>query len=1167
MNFFSKIWSTGNFIPHGHCYFWQPELVWLHLLSDLLIALAYFSIPISLVYFIQKREDVPYSEIFVLFSTFIVACGMTHLMAVWTLWHPIYWLSGFLKAITAGISAFTAATLVPLIPKLLALSSPAQLELINQKLKVEIQERQQAQEELQASEKRLSGILKIAKDAIISVDENQNISMFNQGAEKIFGYQASEVLGKSLNLLLPKRYKTNHQNYVRQFCTDSEVSRLMTNRGQIWGLRKDGTEFPAAASISKLELQKETILTAIINDISEEVEAKNRLKKALQQLNFHVENTPLGLIEWNNEFRVQRWSEQAEKIFGWQADEVIGLQVNDWKFIFPEDLEKVGSLIQQLQKGNIPRNTSLNRNYTKQGKVINCEWYSSAFFDEKGNLISILSLVLDVSDRIQAQIELELSQQKLQLIINTIPQSIFWKNQDLVYQGCNYSFANRAGFKSPAEIVGKTDYDLPGNKEYFEHYRRIDSQVIESNTPVYQIIEPQLTAQGEQRWLQTSKVPIHNQDGEIIGILGSYEDITQRIEAQQKLDQQQKTLRAILDNAPIWILMTDVNGKVQFVNNTLCENLGIPESRFLEVEQYHQLFPEKEAANLHKYDANCWENNLPCHSEETFTFIDTKQHNLKLIKVKIKDDDNEVLGLISLGLDITESKQAEQKLQESEAKFRQIACHEELLNHLANQIRNSLDIETILNTTVHQVRTILKIDRCHFIWHRFAGSTNLDKTNNNYLDSWEVVNESKGENFPSLLGKYTIEQVGSWALRFLQLEIIRIDDISLVDDRKMRHFMVALDIISFVSIPIQTQSGKIGVLVCSDHTSVRNWDDSEVKLLKGVTDQLAIAIDQAELYNQSREVAFQARAQAQELSDALKKLQQAQAQLIQTEKMSSLGQMVAGIAHEINNPINFISGNVIYVSQYTQDLLSLIDLYQQNYPDPPTAIQEEIEAIELDFLIEDLPKILNSIKVGANRIAEIVLSLRNFSRLDESEVKFVDIHEGIESTLLILQNKLKHKPQEKAIQIIKDYDDLPKVECYVSQINQVFMNIISNAIDALAEKRSKNFNPTGINQNSDIFDNLPTITISTKVISSQEVAIIIADNGMGVTETVRNKIFDPFFTTKRIGSGTGLGLSISYQIIVEKHQGRLDCTSIVGQGTKFIIEIPIRQRIKQITEL
>ncbi|WP_094673540.1 PAS domain S-box protein, partial [Hydrocoleum sp. CS-953] len=1078
MNFLSKIWSTGNFIPHGHCYFWQTELVWLHILSDGLIVLAYCSIPIALIYFIRKREDVPYPEIFILFSAFIVACGLTHLMSIWTLWHPTYWLSGLVKVMTALISLFTVGKLVPLIPNLLALPNPAKLEAINEILKAEIKERQQIQEALEASEKRLSGILEIAQDAIISVDENQNISMFNQGAEKIFGYQASEILGKSLNVLLPERYKANHQNYVRQFSTDTEVSRIMSNRRQIWGLRKDGTEFPAAASISKLELKNETILTAIINDISEEVEAENRLKTALQQLNFHVENTPLAVIEWNSEFRVQRWSEQAEKIFGWQPQEVIDLQVNDWEFIFPEDLEKVVSLMQELQEGNMPRNTCTNRNYTKQRKVINCEWYNSVCFDEKGNFISILSLVLDVSERVQAQIELQLSQQKLQLIINTIPQSIFWKNQDLVYQGCNNSFADRAGFKSPTEIVGKTDYDLPGNKEYFEHYRIIDCQVMESDIPRYQIIEPQLTTQGQKRWLQTSKVPLHNQDGQVIGILGSYEDITERIEAQEKLNQQQKTLRAILDNAPIWILMTDVNGKVQFVNNTLCKNIGITESRFLEVEQYHKLFTEKEAANLHKSDANCWGNNFPCHCEETFTFIDGKEHNLELIKVKIKDDDNEVIGLISLGLDITESKQAQQKLQESEAKFRQIARHEELLNHLANQIRNSLDIETILETTVHQVRTILKIDRCHFIWHRFASSTNLDETNNNFLDSWEVVNESKGENLPGLLGKYTIEQVGSWALRFLQLEIIRVDNISLVDDKKMRRFIVALGIISFVSIPIQTQSGKIGVLVCAHHTSVRHWDDSEVQLLKAVTDQLAIAIDQAELYNQSREVAFQARAQAQELSDALNKLQQAQAQLIQTEKMSSLGQMVAGIAHEINNPINFISGNILYVSQYTEDLLSLIHFYQENYPDPPTVIQEEIETIELDFLIEDLPKILNSIKVGANRIADIVLSLRNFSRLDESEVKSVDIHEGIESTLLILQNKLKHKPQEKAIQIIKDYNDLPEVECYVSQINQVFLNIISNAIDALAEKRRKNFNPTEINQNSDILDNLPTITIS-----------------------------------------------------------------------------------------
>ncbi|MDJ0555167.1 MAG: PAS domain S-box protein [Microcoleaceae cyanobacterium MO_207.B10] len=1160
MEFFSKIWTTGNFIPHGHCYLWQPGLVWLHLLSDLLIFLAYLSIPIALVYFIRKREDVPYPEIFVLFSAFIVACGLTHLMAVWTLWHPTYWLSGLIKAITAAISLFTSVKLAPLIPNLLALSSPAKLEAINQQLKAEISDRQLAQEALQKSQKRLSGILEIAQDAIISVDKNQNIFLFNQGAEKIFGYQASEIIGKSLSLLLPDRYKNNHQKYVRDFLVGREASRQMANRRQISGLRQDGTEFPAEASISKLEINNETILTVILNDITERIKTEQQLQKAITELTFHVENSPLAVVEWNHELRVQLWSQQAEKIFGWQAEEVIGLEANEWEFIFSEDREKVNSLMTLLRQGNLPRTTCSNRNYTKDGKVVHCEWYNSAFLDEKGNLISVLSLILDVSERMRVEEELQKSQQKLQLIINTIPQSIFWKNQDLIYQGCNDSFAKKAGLKYPAEIVGKTDDDLPWTAAENQHYRRIDQQVIQSNTPQQQVIETQLTAQGEQIWLETNKVPLHNQHGQIIGILGIYKDITEHIKIQEKLSQQQQTLRAIIDNAPIWIWMTDINGKMQFVNKTLCKDIGIPESKVLDNEQFYQIIVEKEDDEISKDNPIFLTQDISDSLETTVTFVDGKKHNLKIIKVQIKDDTSEVIGLMCLALDITESKQAQQKLQESETKFRQIARHEELFNYLANQIRNSLDLDRILDTTVHQVRSLLKVDRCYFLWYSFSNIRNPNEAESRYQDNWEIVNESKAENLPSLLGRYTTEQVGTWALKFLQLEIIRINDTNLLSDTKMWNFLVTLGMTSFLSVPIQTQSGKIGVLTCGHHHSIRNWPDSEVELLKGVTDQLAIAIDQAELYNQTREVASQAKAQAQELSKALKKLQQAQTQLIQTEKMSSLGQMVAGIAHEINNPINFISANVIYAEQYTQDLLSLIHLYQQNYPQQNTIIQNHIEAIELNYLTEDLPKILTSMKVGADRICDIVLSLRNFSRLDESDVKSVDIHQGIESTLLILQNKLREKPGEKAIELIKDYQPLPQVECYVSQINQVFMNILANAIDALATKRSKKLN-------SDISESLPTITIQTKIISSQQVAIIIGDNGIGMTETVYNKIFDPFFTTKPVGSGTGLGLSISYQIIVDRHKGKLECNSILGQGAEFMIKIPISQKIRQITEL
>ncbi len=315
------------------------------------------------------------------------------------------------------------------------------------------------------------------------------------------------------------------------------------------------------------------------------------------------------------------------------------------------------------------------------------------------------------------------------------------------------------------------------------------------------------------------------------------------------------------------------------------------------------------------------------------------------------------------------------------------------------------------------------------------------------------------------------------------------------------------------------------------------------------TDTEALQTSQASLVDAHAD----ALAKAEKLARALQELQQTQSQLIQTEKMSSLGQMVAGVAHEINNPVSFIYGNLTHAHNYTQDLLALVHLYQQHYPNPVPEIEEQIAAIDLDFLIEDLPKMLDSMNVGAERIRQIVLSLRNFSRLDEAEMKRVDIHEGIDSTLLILQNRLKAHGKHPGIELVKEYGVLPSVECYAGQLNQVFMNILSNAIDAL----------DSYNQQRQLDENRvhpSTITIRTLELNPDHIAVGIADNGPGITQEVRARIFDPFFTTKPVGKGTGLGLSISYQIVVEKHGGSLLCKSEPGQGTEFWIEIPVRQK-------
>ena len=301
-----------------------------------------------------------------------------------------------------------------------------------------------------------------------------------------------------------------------------------------------------------------------------------------------------------------------------------------------------------------------------------------------------------------------------------------------------------------------------------------------------------------------------------------------------------------------------------------------------------------------------------------------------------------------------------------------------------------------------------------------------------------------------------------------------------------------------------------------------------------------------------RQSEAQLKRQAAKLEKTLSALQKAQAQLVQTEKMSGLGQLVAGIAHEINNPVNFISGNLPYLNQYVQDLVRLVRLYQQHYPNPVPEIAAEARAIELEFLLRDLPQLETSIETGAERIRQIVVSLKSFSRLDEAEMKQVDIHEGIESTLLILQNRLKATTKRPGIQTIKQYGNLPKVKCYAGRLNQVFMNLLVNAIDAL-EQQNRDLSADELQAHPSI------IEIQTEASQDNSSVIVrIRDNGPGIALDAQARLFDPFFTTKPVGQGTGLGLSISYQIITEQHQGKLECNSTLGRGAEFWLEIPVK---------
>ncbi|MEO0768738.1 MAG: response regulator [Cyanobacteria bacterium J06649_4] len=294
-------------------------------------------------------------------------------------------------------------------------------------------------------------------------------------------------------------------------------------------------------------------------------------------------------------------------------------------------------------------------------------------------------------------------------------------------------------------------------------------------------------------------------------------------------------------------------------------------------------------------------------------------------------------------------------------------------------------------------------------------------------------------------------------------------------------------------------------------------------------------------------------ARTRDLSKALETVQQAQVQLIQQEKLSALGQLVAGIAHEINNPVNFIYGNIDHASSYTADLLSLFELYAEHYPNPADDIKERLEDIDIEFLREDLPKLMSSMQVGTSRIREIVLSLRIFSRLDDAETKEIDIHDGLNSTLLILNSRIK----AQGISIVRDYSELPQIECYPGQLNQVCMNILSNAIDAL-EEAAEDY-AARQPQGEALEPWSPEIKVITERVESDRINIHIQDNGLGVPKDLIEKIFSPFFTTKEVGKGTGLGMSISHEIVVEKHHGTLACQRLTPQGSQFTITIPIAQ--------
>ncbi len=469
--------------------------------------------------------------------------------------------------------------------------------------------------------------------------------------------------------------------------------------------------------------------------------------------------------------------------------------------------------------------------------------------------------------------------------------------------------------------------------------------------------------------------------------------------------------------------------------------------------------------------------------------------------------------------------------------FQKASDQRQTLFDVVSKIRESLDLDTIFANLSIGVRRSLAADRAGI--YKFDADSEFNTGEfiaEDVLDGFPVALNSKirdhcfGENYASFYRKGRI-----YAVTDVQTLNVQQCYRDLLEQFSIRALLIA---------PIIKDGELWGLLCVHQCDRLREWEESDRQFVQQISDQLSIALKQSELLQKTK-------AQAAQLADAFKEVKQTQLQVVQSEKLASLGQLVAGIAHEINNPINFIHGNLTYAEEHTQELLNLIEVYQRHCP-PNEVITAALESAEIDYIKEDLAKIIHSMDVGTERIKNIVLSLRNFSRLDEADFKAVNVHEGIDSTLMILAHRLKPSLDFPGILVEKEYAALPPVEAYPGQLNQVFMNLTANAIDALEERDAKR-------SLKEIQKNPSKIRIWSEAAGENAVSFHIADNGEGIPAEIQSSLFDPFFTTKAVGKGTGLGLSISYQIITEKHNGKLSFYSDIGQGTEFVIEIPIRQ--------
>ncbi|MCC3587262.1 PAS domain S-box protein [Microcoleus sp. PH2017_30_WIL_O_A] len=957
----------------------------------------------------------------------------------------------------------------------------------------------------------------------------RTMAFLSEAVQEISGYPSSDFINDRVrsfaSIIHPQDRKNMEEALIKSVATrtpyileyrilraDGEISWVYEKGQAVCGEgdeareRKEGQgeieEFLSGvvSSVSPIanSLCQVVYLDGVILDITERKRAEEKLRNTQDFLNAVLQNLPVSVfIKDAVEQRFIYWNAASEELFGYSRDEVLGNNAADLL-----EADQANYLqAQDLEVFATGKEVDIPEEIIQlphRGKRI-LHTKKVPLFDADGAPKYILGISQDITESKKTETELS----RLAIVAQKTQNGVIITDAQGCIEWVNEAFTRISGYVLE-EMLGKKPGDvLQGPQTDPLTIAQLRS-ALDKGEPFNQEIY-NYRKDGKGYWVALSIAPIYRETGELEGFIAVETDITDRKQATESVRESESYYRCIVETASEGVWMFDADSSTTFANCRMAEMLGYTVEEMLGRSLFE--FIDDEAREIAESYVQRRRQGIRERHDFQFTRKDGSHLWAIVSATPMFDADGEFAGVLRMITDISDRKQAEAELRQTlqELEFEKFALDQSAI---------------VSNTNEFGVITYVNEQFCELF--KYSREELNGKTH-------KLVNSGyhPTDFFKQLWS--TIRQGNVWRGEMKN------------QAKDGRLFWLDTTIVPFLNS--------------------RGEPHQYVAIRKDITDRKqaeeAVRLSESQL-----------RTKNEELAKALRDVHKTQSMMVQNEKMVSLGQLVAGVAHEINNPVSFIYGNVMHADDYFQDLLKMLQLYQREYPEPTEAIREEIDDIDLKFLLKDLPKLLSSMKMGAERIRQIVLSLKNFSRLDEAEQKQVDIHEGIDSTLLILQHRLKETAGHPKITLVKEFGNLPRLQCYAGQLNQVFMNIIGNAIDALEEAMETG--QWGDGEQAPIPScPSPTLRICTEVKYEQaavcadsirrpsHVVIRIADNGPGIPIDVHERLFDPFFTTKEPGKGTGLGLSISYQIVVEKHGGRLKCNSAPGQGTEFAIEIPV----------